>query len=393
MSGAASAVPYSDIPYIPRRWHWRGYVPVATPVVYAAAGGTGKGMLFAAVAARLVLGLPFPGEDQTARRDPRAVVWITGPGEDDIFEDLAPRLRAAIASAAAQFELDPDDAAAAIALVYDLSQYGKDIPLTLPADVGILAGEIDAINASGGPPVGLVVADSLSALLSEDYTINSRQGARRVMGALARFARRADVALALLHHVTSDGKVAGSPAVLDAVRLAFKIEFDPDKPELRTIIRHKSNASVASPQQYVITGDEPATHAVFIDGGDTRAARVRQEAGRAATATEPAATDPPAEPADPGSFTSRLAAAKASRGTTWRVLRRDQTYAGRDMASDTVADGLADADAGKAAAEAHAGRDLRWADGPAGMQVAAFDAGGGRRVSYGVRPVVAGNGS
>src|ERR1700684_2569075 len=205
-----ASVSYSGIPYIPRLDLWPGHVPVGTPVVCAAKGGTGKGLLYAAVAARVILGLPFPNEDQALRRAPARVLWISGQGEDDPWEDLAPRFRAAIESAAAEFGFDPGIAALAIDLIRDMSCWADGSPATLPPDCPALAAELAALNADGGPLVAMVVCDSLSALLSDGYTIDSRQGARRVLGRLSRFARAADVALPLLHHMTKDGKVAGS---------------------------------------------------------------------------------------------------------------------------------------------------------------------------------------
>jgi hypothetical protein len=376
-----AAVPYSQIPYIPRRWLWDGYVPVATPVVYAAAGGTGKGMLMSAVLARVVLGLPWPGEDPAARHAPRRAVWISGPGEDDQWEDIAPRLRAALASAAAEFGLDSAAAAAALELVYDLSQWEDDTPVTLPADCGRLADEIASLNATPGPPVGLVVADSLSALLSEGFTIDSRQGARRVMGRLGRFARAADVSLAVLHHLTKDGKVAGSPAVLDAVRLAFVIVRDPDRPEVRTITRHKANASAAAPQQYVITGEGPAVHAVFTSSAGARAERVRQ--ARAAAAPEPR-TD---GRSNLGSFRARLrASAPSPAAEPHRCLRRAQQGDGPALPGELLADGVP-VDAALRAAADDAGAPLEWQSGPSGMRVATARRPDGWRVTYGVYPV------
>lgn len=297
-----AAVSFDNVPYIPRRWLQPDYLPVGTVSVWAAKGETGKGMLFCASAARTVLGLPFPNEDQAVRREPGCVMWISGPGEDDSYEDLAPRLRAAIARAVAEFGLDPAlaEESGAIQLVYDMSVWRDDSPVTLPADCSRVLAEIGKINKKnaedGKPPVTLVVADSLQALLSQGYTIDSRQGAVRTMVALNLFARRADVAFPVLHHLTKDGKVAGSPAVLNAVRLAFIIERSKDDERIRTIVRHKSNIAASEPLCYVITGYGPAVHAEFVSGEDARAQRVS------------AATEQGAAP-DPASRASRLATA------------------------------------------------------------------------------------
>jgi hypothetical protein len=289
-----AALDYTHYPYIERRWLQPGYIPVGSPVMYVAAGETGKGMLFCANAARTVLGLPFPNEDQSIRRAPGRVVWITGTGEDDPYEDMAPRLRSAIAHAVAEFGLNPELASerGAIRYVHGLTEWPGGTPVSLPADCPRIGEEIRALEKKyGGPPVALVVADSLSALLSDGYTVNSRQGARTVMGMISRLARTQDIAFVLIHHLTGDGKVAGSPAVLDSLRLVFVITRKKDKPEVRVITRHKSNISAAQPQGYVITGEGADAHAEFVTADDAREQRVAV-ARAAAVPAAPAADDP-----------------------------------------------------------------------------------------------------
>jgi AAA domain len=402
--GDSAAVSYAEIPYIPRRWLWDGYATFGNVAVFAAAGGTGKGMLWSAAAARTVLGLPFPNEDQDVRRDPMRVVWITGVGEDDIFEDLAPRLRAAISAAVAEFGLDPALAhpvTGAIRLVTDLSKWKDDSPVTLPADCGRVLAELRRLNADGErrglPPVGLVVCDSLSALLSEGFTIDSRQGARRVMLRLSLMARRSGTAVVVLHHLTKDGKVAGSPAVLDSVRLAFLIGKDRDDETRRVITQHKANSSNAPELAYRITGSTPDTHAVFTaDGGeraeriaaaglgsardDDRAARIAaagacRHPGRLGTPRQcgdcPAAGSAPA--ADPGPF---------------RVICRRQAPGAEPDRPRLVGTVHSTREAARIAAVADAGRPLSWQPAPGlpGMDAAAFLQAGGLKVSYGIVP-------
>jgi hypothetical protein len=305
-----AAVSYDNIPFIPRRWLWPDYIPVGNPVLFAAAGGTGKGMLMCAVIARTVLGLPFPNEDQALRRDPARVVYIAGT-EDDPFEDLAPRLRAAIASAVAEFGLDPvlSEESGAIRLVHDLSEWKDGSPFEVPGDMGRLLTEVGKLNRLGGPEVALVVIDPLADLLGEHDHITSVRSARRVMRGIKQFARQADVALGVIHHLTKDGRVSGSPAVVDALRLAYLVERAKDDPEMRVIKPVKANITKGEPQQYTITGVGASAHAVFVNAEDARAERVSE----ATAASAPTA----------GSMRSRLAAAKAddSDGGPFRLMR------------------------------------------------------------------------
>jgi hypothetical protein len=385
-SPKVSAMDYGRIPYIPRRDLWPGHAALGGVVVYAAKGGTGKGLLFAAVAARTVLGLPFPNEDQAIRREPRRVLWITGPGEDDLWEDMAPRLRAAIESAAAEFGLDPDKAAEAIALVYDLSWWADGTPLSLPEDCARLTGEVAALNADGGPTVALVVADSLSALLSDGCTVDSRQGARRVLGKLSRFARAANVALVLLHHTTKDGKVAGSAGLLDGVRLAFIIEKDADRPEFRTITQHKANADDDPPQQYVIAGSGPTLRARFTLGEDARNTRSRQAQSQPAPAATAGvdprlarssrAAMPPLAP--PGSHAPEVG--------PFRVMRiMQQPGQAKAGAPQALGDPYATRDVARSVAANDAGQLLTWKPGDRpGIESAVFVRADGARVGYAV---------
>jgi hypothetical protein len=381
-----AALDYTHIPYIPRRW--QGGDPVGSVAVYASAGGMGKGFLHAAYAARTVLGLPFPGEDAGIRRAPGQVVWISGPGEDDQFEDLAPRFRAAIAVAVEAFGLDPELAGeqGAIRYIRDLSAWLDDAPVTLPADCARVLAEIRRINKlaekRGDPPVTRVVADSLSAVLSPGYTIDSRQGAVRVMVKLGLFARRADVAFPVLHHLTKDGKVAGSAGVLNAVRLAYVIEPAPDDETVRVVTRHKSNITEAPPLRYLIAGETPMTHAAFIDAGDMRAGRLK------------AAEAETAEPEE-GSLRARAAAAAAPAGA-FRVKRlvHPAGQAAPD-APQAVGGIYAAREDARGGACRDAGRALAWQRSvkEPGMDIAGCVSSDGTRTGYVVAPVPTSDGN
>jgi AAA domain len=375
-----AALDYTHYPVIERRWRWKGYVPVGTPVIYAAAGGTGKGMLFAAVAARTVLGLPFPGEDPDARPAPGRVVWISGPGEDDQFEDLAPRLRAAIAAAVEEFGLDPALASekGAIRFIHDLSAWPDDEPVTLPADCPRVLAEIGKVNKRaekcGEPLVAMVVADSLSAVLSPGYTIDSRQGAVRTMVKLGRFARRADVAFPILHHLTKDKKatVAGSAGVLNSIRLAFVIERAADNEDIRVITPHKFNITEVTGQRYRITGGGGLAHAEFVDATDARAERI--EAARGAAVPEP------------GTLRARVAAAADDPGP-FRVLRMARTEGSESAPPQRVGTPQATRAQARALADGDAGQVLTWTPRSEQGQEGAGYRRGATSVAYLVTPV------
>jgi hypothetical protein len=376
-----AAVSFDQIPFIPRRWLWPDYIPIGNPVLFAAAGGTGKGMLLCAVIARVVLGLPFPNEDQAVRRDPGRAVYIAGT-EDDPFEDLAPRLRAAIASAVAEFGLDPAlaEETGAIAYVHDLSEWKDGSPFEIPGDMGRLLTEVGKLNTLPGPDVALVVVDPLADLLGKNDHITSVRSARVVMRALKDFARKADIALAIIHHLTKDGRVSGSPAVVDALRLAHMVERTKDDPELRVIKPVKANIVKGEPQQYTITGAGASAHAVFVSAENARAERVSE-------ATAPAMPNGLVA----GSSRARLAAVRAadSEGGPFRLVRETRESGAKRPDRAYVGAAYPTRSEARSAAVRDAGTVLEWKCPPGtASEVAALKRADGALRGYAIVPAV-----
>jgi hypothetical protein len=425
-----AAVSYSRIPTIMRRWLWPGVLPIGNPALFAGKGSVGKGVLFALVAAHIVLGIPFPGTAQYAEleawrtADPATrgerpglgeagrVIWIAGM-EDDQFEDLAPRLRAAIRYLVALYELDEALAhhkRGAIRFVHDLSEWPDGSAFALPVDCDRLASTAKELNTlltadnrrrdpddpdapPPGPPVRLVVMDPLSDLISDEpapgvngarqrYTIDSRQGARRTLRPVKAMARKLDISVVIIHHLTQDGKVAGSPAVLDCLRLAFVISARKDDPSVRVITQHKSNISDTPPQQYTTACGYPDTHAAWIAAADERAERVR------AASTRPAS--------DAGSLRDRVRAAAGQRAPVagaglpggppgpYGLLRRAGDASPEVMGREYAGQGEACA----AAAEDAGETELAWQPGDApGVAACAVKLPTGELRGYSVFPV------
>lgn len=426
-----AAVSYASIPTIMRRWLWPGVLPIGNPALFAGKGSVGKGVLFALVAAHVVLGIPFPGTaqygelekwrtaDPSARgprpelSEPGRVVWIAGM-EDDQFEDLAPRLRAAIRYLAELYELGGGLAhpeRGAIRFVHDLSEWPDGSAFALPVDCDRLAATVrdldelltadnrrrdpeDPDAPPAGPPVRLVVMDPLSDLISDEpapagpggtrqrYTIDSRQGARRTLRPVKAMARKLDISVVIIHHLTQDGKVAGSPAVLDCLRLAFVITARKDDPAVRVITQHKSNISDTPPQQYTTRCGYPDTHAEWIAAADERAGRVKAASSRPSP--------------DQGSIRDRMRAAAGQRGPApaevpaevppgpYGLLRR----AG-DGPPEVVGRAYGDQAQARAAASDDAGTgELSWRPGDApGIAVCALRMPTGELRGYSVFPV------
>lgn len=425
-----AAVSYSSIPVIMRRWLWPGVLPIGNPALFAGKGSVGKGVLFALVAAHVVLGVPFPGTVQYAEleawrtadpatRGPRPelaeagrVIWIAGM-EDDQFEDLAPRLRAAVRYLVTLYELPgglAHDVTGAIRFVHDLSEWPDGSAFALPVDCDRLAATVKDLDTlltadnrrrdpededapPPGPPVRLVVMDPLSDLISDEpapgvngarqrYTIDSRQGARRTLRPVKAMARKLDISVVIIHHLTQDGKVAGSPAVLDCLRLAFVITARKDDPSVRVITQHKSNISDTPPQQYTTRCGYPDTRAEWIAAADERAGRVKAASSRPAP--------------DAGSLRDRVRAAAGQRAPSadaepdsappgpYGLLRR----AG-DAPPEVMGRGYADQGEARAAAAEDAGEtELAWQPGDSpGVAACAVKLPTGELRGYSVFPV------
>ncbi len=232
--------------------------------------------------------------------------------------------------------------------------------------------------------------DPLSDLISDEpapgvngqrqrYTIDSRQGARRTLRPVKAMARRLDISVVIVHHLTQDGKVAGSPAVLDCLRLAFVISARKDDPATRVITQHKSNISDTPPQQYTTACAYPDTHAAWVASADERAARVQAAAARSAP--------------DQGTLRDRVRAAAGQRAPVpgdelppgpYGLLRRMG-----DASPEVMGRAYASQDAARGAAAADAGTDgLAWLPGDKpGVAACAVRTATGELRGYSVFPV------
>lgn len=257
--GAELTVPFSKIPAIPATSLWPGVIPNRTPVLIVAPGGTGKGLLIAAITAMTTTGAPFPGQAQG--REPGSAI-VVAP-EDDANEDMAFRLRAAGAD---------------LNLVRDLTVLPDGAPFLLPSNIPELAQAITEVNDEGGPPVRLIALDPLLAM--SENGLSSQRAAREIINPLQEVARDYGGAMILSHHTAKDENViAGSKVLTDSTRLVWLIKRAPDDPDARIMTEWKSNRQTAGTVRYRIEGDGEDVRAVFT-GPETavagsRAARLR----------------------------------------------------------------------------------------------------------------------
>jgi AAA domain len=293
-----ASVSYDGIPWEPRVWVVRGMFAIGEVTIFAGPGKSAKGLSIAGYVARIVLGLARPGEDPQTRHAPARALWIAGGAEDDPIHDLSARFTAAIRQAAADFGLDPDQALAdGLKYIHDLSGWDEaGTPVEVPQDCDALEAEVLALNELDagnqprepgtpfcpppGPPVQLVIMDPLKSMLGPRYNLTA--GARKVITPLNRFAKNAQVAVAAVVHVTKTGSIQGSTDVTNAVRLAFTVrKGENGMPSAITL--YASNIATPEDVLFLVTGDEPDTHVVFLPPEQVRP-DARQERQRSTTA-------------------------------------------------------------------------------------------------------------
>jgi AAA domain len=226
-------------------WNWQDRLPRGKVVILAGWRESGKGLVGWSVAAAVTNGWPLPGE--TEGREPGDVVGVWA--EDDAQEDNAWRARAAGAD---------------LARVHDMSVMPGGTPFELSAaraDMGHipdLLGFIRQLREAGRNP-RLVILDPLDNLVMNG-TIQSKQGATRLIRRLEFVARRTGVTVLVVHHLvetskSAAGKVGGSSKVVDVPRWVYRIERDEQAPELLVLRLHKGNQGQADDIRYRVVRD------------------------------------------------------------------------------------------------------------------------------------------
>lgn len=393
-----ASLSYAQIPYEAREWRWPGVLAYGTATLLAGFGKSTKGLSMAGAAALTVLGLPYPGEDSEVRHEPARVLWIPGGMEDDQLADLRPRFDEALSYCAARFGLDPLEAARAVRFIHDLGAWEDGAPFALPGDLGMLADEVAGLNeldsdnrprelkdgspnpdhTGPGPQVAIVIMDPLTGILGEGTTIASVPGARSVMARVNTFGQDAHVCPVLIHHFTSSGKVAGSPAVVDAVRIALTVREEKDHPGVRMLSTYAANVSDGVSVRYTVAGGTTAPFAVWLDDSDQAAA-----GETAPSAPVPASAagrtlrgritqaEARARLRETASQRPAQSAPEATQAEPWRVLRRDMTDTDTMGAPRYVGTSYPGPDAARQAAQADAGiGPLSWRTDDQGRHVA-----------------------
>lgn len=312
-------VPFSDIPAIPTDWACeRLGLAYGTPALWAAPGGTGKGLAICKVISLFTTGARFPGEPEGTTHEPRSCIYIAP--EDDPNEVVAYRLKAAGAD---------------MRYVNDMSILPGDDPFTWPACKAQLRQAIAAINEQAAkhpdpydpehvPPVGFVAIDPLHRVLEKP--LSNPMQASRVWLPLSSIAREYHLAMVVSHHTVKSGAVAGTKSLTDAARVVFLINRDKDElqPRKRDMTVFKANGiddSVAT--VFDIVGEGTESRVEFRE--PVTASQDSDSVLRVVRRQEPLSV--PLPPPYSGGSQDPTVPLQSPPATFWRTLRR---YTGAD---------------------------------------------------------------
>jgi hypothetical protein len=263
---------FADVTHdpLPIEWNWEGRIPRGHVVLMAGFREVAKGLLGWSVIGAVTNGLLLPGEEGDPERiaaglspkEPGDVIGVWA--EDDANEDNAWRARASGTDLGRVHD-------ASILLPggtpFELSAARGDM-----GNIPELLGYIRQLRTAGRNP-RLVVLDPLDNLVMNG-TIQSPQGATRLMKRLEFVARRTGVTVLVVHHLRpqgKDGKVGGSSKVVDVPRWVYTLKPDEDAPELMVMHREKGNQGKPADLRYRIVRDGHASRIEWVPAEDVRA--------------------------------------------------------------------------------------------------------------------------
>lgn len=215
-------------------WLWPGHLAYGHLAELIGDSNTGKSLIAETdFPMRVTRGLPFPGEDQSLRREPGNVL-ITAT--EDGFTDVAlPRLIAAGADLERifLFELKKD-------------QYGEPVGLTLPDRAADLRAAVEQAKAD------YLVISPISAYLSESIKSQVDASVRRALSPLVRIAADNRLAVVLVRHPNKNREMqavdrgSGSGAFTQLVRSSFGVGKHPEEDGAHVFSRIANNLAAAS---------------------------------------------------------------------------------------------------------------------------------------------------
>jgi hypothetical protein len=207
------------------RWAWPGYIPLGKLTTIEGDPGDGKSTLTIDLVARWTTSVAMP--DGAAHGGPYTAIMISA--EDDPDDTIVPRLQAASADCHRVHLISAGT--------------DRDRPFNLGLDLEQLEKKIVRDN------VQIVVLDPLSSFLPDDTDSHSDHKIRRALYPLHLLARRTNVAVIAVRHLSKSATKAiyagnGSIGIIAAARAAFMVGPIPGgDPTDRALASIKANLS------------------------------------------------------------------------------------------------------------------------------------------------------
>lgn len=228
------------------RWAWKGYIPLGTYTLIEGDPGDGKSTLTCDLVARWSTGAPMP--DGSPGGGPYHVVMISA--EDDPESTMAPRLEVAGA--------DLNN------IWFVVSGMTEEQPYNIGAD--LLAATEALVEQRG---IKILVLDPLMAFMPDKVNGHVDAEVRRSMAPLAALARRHDLALVVVRHLTKGATRAlyagsGSIGIIGAARSALLVRPHPQQPDMRVMASLKSNLAKTPASLGYLLVDDPVAEVACL---------------------------------------------------------------------------------------------------------------------------------
>lgn len=242
-------------------WVWPGKLPLGMFSIFCGRMGSGKGLTWGDIVARLTTGSNWPDGAPNSLGPQTALIVCS---EDDPNRVLRPRLEAAGADLDKVLWLKLTEKTETV----NRKATKRQRQLIIDRDLDLLAGAL-----ARHPQIKLVVLDPLSSFVSVKITDDKE--IRPVMDAITKMCAITGAALLAVSHtnkrsdVDSTQRVLGASSVAGAARIIWSLALNPDDKEERLLSLVKSNIGNTKGQKFRVAVEKVRLE----DGSEAEAPR------------------------------------------------------------------------------------------------------------------------